>query len=69
MRTDQMMHIVAGTLTGAIPAGWALYKIPVYGPTISTAFQTATAIACLGADTSLQTQQGIAVPEDWGRYE
>jgi hypothetical protein len=53
------MYIVGGTLAGAIPAAWALYKIPVYGPAISTAFQTATAIACLGADTYRQTQQGM----------
>ncbi|MEX0580337.1 MAG: hypothetical protein WD228_04430 [Mycobacterium sp.] len=39
--------------------GNVIYKIPVYGPAISTAFQTATAIACLGADTGLQTQQGL----------
>lgn len=53
------MYIVAGTLAGAIPVAWALYNIPVYGSAISTAFQTATAIACLGADTGLQTKQGL----------
>jgi len=56
LRND--MYIVLGTLTAAIPTAWALYKIPLYGPAMSTWFQIGTATACLSADTVLLTKQG-----------
>jgi hypothetical protein len=50
---------IATALAAAFPIAWALYMEPAYGPAVSNTFQTATAIACLGAGTGLQTQQGI----------
>jgi hypothetical protein len=50
---------IAAALAVAFPIAWELYMTPSCGPAVSNAFQTATAIACLGADTGLQTQQGM----------
>jgi hypothetical protein len=50
---------IATALAAAFPIAWAIYMEPAYGPAVSYAFQTATAIACLGADTYLQKQQGM----------
>jgi hypothetical protein len=53
------MYGIGGTLLVAAPIAWLLYKIPVTGPQISTVYQIATATACLAADISLQTKQGL----------
>lgn len=50
---------IAAALAVAFPIAWELYMTPACGPAVSNTFQTAVAAACLGADTWLQTEQGM----------
>ena len=53
------MYVITGTLAAAWPVAWQLYVQPIAGPAVSKWFQIATAIAVLGADIGLQTEQGL----------
>jgi hypothetical protein len=54
------MYIVLGTLTSAKPIAFALSKIPPpVGKQLSTAYQIATATACLTTTTALLSAQGV----------
>lgn len=50
---------IATALAAAFPIAWALYVEPACGPAVSNTFQLATAAACLGVDSWLQTEQGM----------
>ena len=64
------MYGVGGTLLAAIPIAWGLYQIaPPVGPRLSTVYQIATATACLAADISLQTKQGLRSQETGAAIE
>jgi hypothetical protein len=53
------MYVITGTLAAAWPVAWQLYVQPIAGPAVSKWFQIGTAIAVLGADIGLQTEQGF----------
>ena len=64
------LYGVGGTLLAGIPIAWGLYKIaPPVGSRLSTVYQIATATACLAADVSLQTKQGLRSQETGAAME